>query len=95
MNGWQQRYVDYFLERVESWRGLNRDATVAMMLAARDADHAHPLRSEEAMRKAPRASTTSAGLNRRARPMRAALTTDEIEVLGRWRRSQGRARVCR
>ena len=29
------------------WRSLKRDETVARMLAARDADHAHPLRSEE------------------------------------------------
>jgi hypothetical protein len=31
----------------KSWQGLKRDYWVARMLAARDADHAHPLRSEE------------------------------------------------
>ena len=47
MNERQQSHIDYFLERIEYWRGLKRDATVARMLAARDSDHAHPLRSEE------------------------------------------------
>jgi hypothetical protein len=47
MNERQQAHIDYFLERVEYWRGRKREETVARMLAARDADHAHPLRSEE------------------------------------------------
>jgi len=47
MNERQQSHIDYFLERVEYWRAMKRDETVARMLAARDADHAHPLRSEE------------------------------------------------
>jgi hypothetical protein len=47
MNERQQAHIDYFLERVEYWRRLKRDDTVARMLAARDADHTHPLRSEE------------------------------------------------
>lgn len=47
MNERQQAHTDYFLERVEYWRGLKRYYTVARMLAARDADHTHPLRSEE------------------------------------------------
>jgi hypothetical protein len=47
MNERQQAHIDYFLERVEYWRRLKRDDTVAKMLAARDADHMHPLRSEE------------------------------------------------
>jgi hypothetical protein len=47
MNERQQAHIDYFLERVEYWRGLKRDEALARMLAARDADHAHPLRSEE------------------------------------------------
>lgn len=38
MNERQQAHIDYFLERVEYWRGLKRDYTVARMLAARDAD---------------------------------------------------------
>lgn len=47
MNERQQAHIDYFLERVEYWKGQKRDYWVARMLAARDADHAHPLRSEE------------------------------------------------
>lgn len=47
MNERQQSHIDYFLERIEYWRELKRDATVARMLAARDADHAQPLRTEE------------------------------------------------
>lgn len=47
MNERQQAHIDYFLERVEYWKGLRRDYWVARMLAARDADLAHPLRSEE------------------------------------------------
>lgn len=47
MNERQQSHIDYFLECIKYWRGLKRDETVAKMLAARDADFAHPLRSEE------------------------------------------------
>ena len=47
MNERQQAHIDNFLGRVEYWRGLGRDYWPARMLAARDADHAHPLRSEE------------------------------------------------
>jgi hypothetical protein len=47
MNERQQSHIDYFLERVEYWKGLRRDYWAARMLAARDADYAHPLRSEE------------------------------------------------
>lgn len=47
MNERQQAHVNYFLGRVEYWKGLKRDYWSARMLAARDADHAHPLRSEE------------------------------------------------
>lgn len=47
MNERQQAHINYFLERVEYWRGLKRDYWAARMLAARDADHAHPLRTEE------------------------------------------------
>jgi len=47
MNERQQAHINYFLERVEYWRNLKRDYWAARMLAARDADHAHPLRSEE------------------------------------------------
>ena len=47
MNERQQAHINYFLERVEYWRGLKREYWAARMLAAGDADHAHPLRSEE------------------------------------------------
>lgn len=47
MNERQQAHIDYFLERFEYWSGLRRDYWSARMLAARDADHAHPLRSEK------------------------------------------------
>lgn len=46
MNERQRAHVAHFLERLEYWRGLRRDETVARLLAARDADQAHPLRSE-------------------------------------------------
>ena len=47
MNERQQAHIDYILERVEYWKGLRPDYWAARMLAARDADLAHPLRSEE------------------------------------------------
>lgn len=47
MNERQRAHVEYFLERIEHWRGLKRDRALARMLAARDADDAHPLRNEE------------------------------------------------
>jgi hypothetical protein len=47
MNERQQAHIAYFLERVDYWKGLKRDYWAARMLAARDADHTHPLRSEE------------------------------------------------
>jgi hypothetical protein len=47
MNERQQAHIDYFLDRVEHWRDLKREYWAARMLAARDADHAHPLRTEE------------------------------------------------
>jgi hypothetical protein len=47
MNERQRAHITYFLERVEYWKGLRRDYWAARMLAARDADYAYPLRSEE------------------------------------------------
>jgi hypothetical protein len=47
VNERQQAHIDYFLGRIEYWKGLKRDYWVARMLAARDADHEQPLRSEE------------------------------------------------
>jgi hypothetical protein len=47
MNERRQAHITFFLERVEYWRDLQREYWAARMLAARDADYAHPLRSEE------------------------------------------------
>ena len=47
MNERQRAHITFFLERFEYWRELKRDYWTARMLAARDADHSHPLRSEE------------------------------------------------
>lgn len=47
MNERQQAHIDYFLERIEYWKGRNRDETTARMLAARDADNVYPMRNEE------------------------------------------------
>jgi hypothetical protein len=47
VNQRQRAHIDYFLGRIEYWKGLRRDYWVARMLAACDADHEHPLRSEE------------------------------------------------
>ncbi len=47
MNERQRAHIDYFLGRVEYWRGLGRDYWPARMLAARDADNTHPLRTED------------------------------------------------
>jgi hypothetical protein len=47
VNERQQAHIDYFLKRVEYWRRLKRDYWAARMLAARDADLSHPLRSED------------------------------------------------
>ena len=47
MNERQQAHITFFLERVEYWKVLGREYWAARMLAARDADHAHPLRTEE------------------------------------------------
>ena len=47
MNERQQAHIDYFLERMEYWKGVKRDIWAASILAAGDADYAHPLRSGE------------------------------------------------
>jgi len=47
MNERQQAHIDYFLGRVEYWKGLGQDYWAGRMLAAKDADFRHPLRSEE------------------------------------------------
>lgn len=47
MNERQQAHIHFFLERIDYWKGRNRDGTTARMLAARDADLTHPMRNEE------------------------------------------------
>ena len=47
MNERQQAHIEHYLERLEYWNSRKRTGTSARMLAARDADEAHPLRSEE------------------------------------------------
>jgi hypothetical protein len=47
MNERQQAHIDYYLERLEHWKGRKPAYSTARLLAARDADEAHPLRTEE------------------------------------------------
>ena len=47
MNERQQAHIDYYLQRLEYWRGRMPAASTPRLLAARDADEAHPLRTEE------------------------------------------------
>jgi hypothetical protein len=47
MNERQQSHVDYYLERLVYWKSRKPVSSNARLLAARDADEAHPLRTEE------------------------------------------------
>lgn len=47
MNARQQSHIDFYLERLGYWKGLKPQCSTARLLAARDADEAHPLRTEE------------------------------------------------
>lgn len=47
MNERQQSHIDYYLQRLEHWKGRKPAYSTARLLAARNADEAHPLRSEE------------------------------------------------
>lgn len=49
MNERQQAHLNYYLERLAYWRtkASKGDGWSSRMLAARDADAAHPLRTEE------------------------------------------------
>jgi hypothetical protein len=47
MNERQQSHIDFYLQRLAYWEGRKPSATTARLLAARDADEAHPLRTEE------------------------------------------------
>ena len=47
MNERQQAHIDHYLRRLAHWRERKPASTTARLLAARDVDEAHPLRSEE------------------------------------------------
>jgi DNA gyrase/topoisomerase IV subunit A len=47
MNERQQAHIDHYLRRLAHWRERKPISSTARLLAARDADEAHPLRSEE------------------------------------------------
>jgi len=47
MNERQQSHIDYYLQRLQYWRERKPAYSTARLLAARDADEAHPLRTEE------------------------------------------------
>lgn len=47
MNERQQAHIDYYLQRLEHWKSRKPASSTARLLAARDADEAHPLRSED------------------------------------------------
>ncbi len=47
MNERQQAHIDHYLQRLEHWEGRKPAHSTARLLAARDADEAHPLRAEE------------------------------------------------
>jgi hypothetical protein len=47
MNERQQAHIDFYLERLGHWERHRPTSSTAKLLAARDADEAHPLRTEE------------------------------------------------
>ncbi len=47
MNERQQAHIDHYLRRLEHWKGRKPACSTARLLAARDADEAHPLRTEQ------------------------------------------------
>jgi hypothetical protein len=47
MNERQKAHVDHYLQRLAYWRDRKPSQSTPRMLAARDADEAHPLRTEE------------------------------------------------
>ena len=47
MNERQQAHIDFYLQRLEYWKDRKPASSTARLLAARDADEAHPLRNEE------------------------------------------------
>lgn len=47
MNERQRTHIDYYLQRFAYWKERKPASSTARLLAARDADEAHPLRTEE------------------------------------------------
>jgi hypothetical protein len=47
MNERQQLHIDHYLRRLDYWKAHPPSHSTPRMLAARDADEAHPLRTEE------------------------------------------------
>ena len=47
MNERQQSHIDYYLQRLKYWKGRKPTFSTARLLAAKDADEAHPLRTDE------------------------------------------------
>ncbi len=47
MNERQQSHIDYYLRRLDYWQTHRPHHSTARLLAGRDADEAHPLRTEE------------------------------------------------
>jgi hypothetical protein len=47
MNERQQAHIEFYLERLDYWQGRKPASSTVRLLAARDADEAHPLRTEE------------------------------------------------
>ncbi len=47
MNERQQAHIDFYLQRLAYWEVHRPASSTARLLAARDADEAHPLRTEE------------------------------------------------
>jgi hypothetical protein len=47
MNERQQSHIAFYLERLGYWKQRRPTGSTARLLAARDADEAHPLRTEE------------------------------------------------
>ena len=47
MNERQRAHINFYVQRLEYWKGRKPTYSTARLLAARDADEAHPLRMEE------------------------------------------------
>jgi hypothetical protein len=47
MNERQQGHIDFYLERLDYWKQHRPGGSTSRLLAARDADEAHPMRTEQ------------------------------------------------